>query len=181
VTNILDTDGGSIRYYIHQLGNPQNPTFALLIRPAPHKLNEVQIKWNQGKKKSQQEPANKPFNSPKLNKGRSISIPIAASSQLSSHMHDGVHSGHRSRHTPDRLLLSLVSWWRRRRDDGLCRAPVGTEVNDPSLGGEDGGAKADVIVVGAGVAGGAMSYALASVGTRKYNNFFFPKENISIV
>jgi hypothetical protein len=28
---------------------------------------------------------------------------------------------------------------------------VGTEVNDPSLGGEDGGAKADVIVVGAGV------------------------------
>lgn len=107
MTNILDTDGGSIRYYIHQLGNPQNPTFALLIRPAPHKLNEVQIKWNQGKKKSQQEPANKPFNSPKLNKGRSISIPIAASSQLSSHMHDGVHSGHRSRHTPDRLLLSL--------------------------------------------------------------------------
>jgi hypothetical protein len=81
-------------------------------------------------------------------------------------------------------FFNLVSWWRRDRD-----AVLGTEVNDPSWGGEDGRAKVDVIVIGAGVAGCAISYALSKVQenitilifSKSITILIIPKEDMSPV
>jgi CO dehydrogenase/acetyl-CoA synthase epsilon subunit len=81
-------------------------------------------------------------------------------------------------------FFNLVSWRHRRRDDVL-----GSEVNDPSWGGVDGRAKVDVIVIGAGVAGCAISYALSKVQenitilifSKSITILIIPKEDMSPV